>query len=25
MSRNRSKLSPGCRVYFSGGKKKRSG
>ena len=25
MSRNRSKLSPGCRAYFSGGKKKRSG
>jgi hypothetical protein len=24
LSRNRSKLSHGCRVYFSGGKKKRS-
>jgi hypothetical protein len=24
LSRNRSKLSPACRVYFSGGKKKRS-
>jgi hypothetical protein len=25
MSRNRSKLSPRCQVYFSGSKKKRSG